>query len=268
MKNFGYIPSNNNFGVVDVKEFNQTPALQQVASINVSDCHVIPSDKVPTKNQGSLSACAAFSTTTCLEILQANNPNANFEALSPLFTYYNARVAENNIGADEGSYIHDNFYSLQLLGTCRLDMWPTDPGRIFDTPAVLSYKEANDNTLSSFRQIASVGQARLNDIETSIRANLPVVWGTAVSQKFQNYSGDNTALNPPSKAETIGLHATVLVGVRNNGSKKEFCLLNSWGNWGQIINGKPGFCWISSDYILDGSSADFFVGEAMGSLLL
>jgi C1A family cysteine protease len=268
MNKFGYKPSNNNFGSVDVKSFNKTSALQQAALVNADDRYVIPTDKVPTKNQGSLSACAAFSTTTCLEILQALNTGSTFEPLSPLFTYYNARVMDNNIGIDDGSYIHNNFASLSTLGTCSLNMWKTDPKRFADTPSILAYKQANDNTINSFHQIVSSGQDRLNDIEMSIRANLPVVWGTAVSAKFQNYMGDNVVFTPPSKSETIGLHATVLVGVRSNGSQKEFCLLNSWGDWGKTINGKPGFAWVSSDYILNPNSADFFVGESMTSLLV
>ncbi len=269
MKKFGYKPSNDNFGSVAVKAFNQTPALKQTAVANFAGRYVIPSDKVPTKDQGALSACAAFSTTTALEILKTNSsPSSVFEALSPMFTYYNARVADNNIGMDDGSYIHNNFYSLESLGTCGLNMWKTDPKRFADTPSILAYKQANDNTISSFHQIYRTGQGRLEDIEMSIRANLPVVWGKAVSTKFQNYMGEDIVFEPPSKADTIGLHATVLVGVRDNGSKKEFCLLNSWGNWGKTINGKPGFAWVSSDYILDENSADFFVAEAMGGLLL
>jgi C1A family cysteine protease len=269
MNKFGYKPSNNNFGSVNVKDFNQTAALQRAAAANTADHYVIPSDKVPTKNQGSLSACAAFATTTALEIVKANSSDlANFEPLSPMFTYYNARVADNNIGMDDGSYIHNNFYSLESLGTCSLSMWKTDPKRFADTPSILAYKQANDNTVSSFHQISSSGQKRLEDVEMNIRAGLPVVWGTAVSSKFQSYMGDNIVFTPPSKSETIGLHATVLVGVRDNGGKKEFCLLNSWGDWGKTINGKPGFAWVSSDYLLDSNSADFFVAEAMNVLLV
>ncbi len=269
MKTLGYKPSNGNFGTVAVKDFNQTASLQQTAAINYSDRYVIPTDKVPTKDQGALSACAAFSTTTALEILKANSsPSAVFEPLSPMFTYYNARVADNNIGMDDGSYIHNNFYSLETLGTCGLNMWKTDPKRYADTPSILAYKQANDNTISSFHKIYRTGEGRLEDIEMSLRANLPVVWGKAVGLKFQNYMGEDIVFNPPSKAETIGLHATVLVGVRNNGSKKEFMLLNSWGNWGKTVNGKPGFAWVSSDYILDSNSADFFVAEAMTNLLV
>lgn len=270
MKTFGYKPSNDNFGGLDVKLFNQTDALTRAAAANFVDRYIIPSDKIPTKDQGSLNACAAFSTTTALEILKTNNSaNSTFEALSPMFTYYNARVADNNIGLDNGSYIHNNFYSLETLGTCSLSMWKTDPKRFSDTPSILAYKQANDNTISSFHKIYRTDEGRLEDIEMSIRANLPVVWGTAVGKKFETYMGADEVLNPPSKSDTVGLHATVLVGVRDNGGKNEFCLLNSWGqSWGKTINGKGGFAWVSSDYILDNQSADFFVAESMMGLLL
>lgn len=267
-KRFGYKPSNGDYGDVEVKNFRQSLSLKQAAIVNSADRYVINTDKVPTKDQGSLSACAAFATTTALEIVKSNNyPASIFEPLSPLFTYYNARVVDKNVGIDDGSYIHNNFYSLQNLGTCSLSMWKTDPKRVFDTPSILAYKQANDNTLSTFRKIYSSDDDRLYDIEAAIRGDLPVVWGTAVSQKFAEYRGDDIVFNPPSKADTIGLHATVIVGVRNNGGKKEFMLLNSWGNWGKTVNGKPGFAWVSSDYILDSRSSDFFVGEAMTDLL-
>jgi hypothetical protein len=266
---YGYKPSNNNFGSTDVKTFSQTAALQQAASSNTIDQYVIPTDKVPTKNQGQLNACAAFSTTTALEMLHSLLPQGAFEPLSPLFTYYNARIPDNAIGSDGGSYIHNNFYSLQSIGTCPLSMWKTDPKRVFDTPSILAFKAANDNTISSFHQIASSGQDRLDDIEMSIRANLPVVWGTAVGLAFENYSGNDIVFDPPKDSDVKGLHATVLVGVRTNGSRKEFCLLNSWsGFWGKQINGKGGFAWVSQDYILNKNSADFFVAEAMPNLLV
>lgn len=265
---FGYKPSGNNFGDVEVKIFNQTPAIRALAATNFADRYVIPTDKVPTKDQGQLSACASFATTTALEILKANTDSV-FEPLSPLFTYYNSRVVDNAIGIDDGSYIHNNFYSLSSLGTCSLAMWKTDPKRVFDTPSILAYKQANDNTISSFHQIDRTDQGRLEDIEMSIRANLPVVFGTAVGSKFQDYRGNGSAaFDPPNKQNTIGLHAMVIVGIRENGSKKEFCLLNSWGqSFGLTINGKGGFVWVSENYILDSRSADFFVAESMTDLL-
>ena len=266
-RKFGYKPSLGNFGNIAVSNFIQTPALQQASSINSADHYIIPSDRVPTHDQGTLSACAAFSTTTALEILHTNS-SANFQPLSPLFTYYNARVMDNSIGIDDGSYIHNNFASLKSLGTCELGLWPTDPRRFADTPSILAYREANSNTVSTFHQINSSGQQLLDDVEMSLRANLPVVWGTMVSSSFQNYMGNDIVFSPPTKAESVGLHATCLIGVRENGSRKEFMLLNSWGNWGKTVNGKPGFAWVSSNYLLDDRSSDFFVGEAMGNLLI
>lgn len=265
---FGFKSSNNKFGSVNVQSFIQTPKLQQAVLVNTAERYIIPTDKAPTHNQGNLSACASFSTCNALEILHSNKPNGVYEPLSPMFLYYNARVPDASIGIDDGSYIHNNFNSLQTLGVSPYSLWPTDALKFSSTPSILAYKSANDNTISSFRQISSSGQNRLEDIEMAIRANLPVVWGTAVSYKFQNYNGEDVVFSPPSKLDTAGLHATVLVGVRENGSKKEFCLLNSWGNWGKTINGKPGFAWVSSEMILDPRSSDFFVGEAMGDLLV
>lgn len=266
---YGYKPSGGNFGSVNVQPFVQSPALQKVAAQNTSNTHIIESGLVPTKNQGQISGCASFSTTTALEILNALSTHA-FEPLSPYFVYYNARVMDNDVGSDAGSYIHNNFSSLQSIGTCGLAMWKSDPKRIFDTPSILAYKEANDNTISTFRNISSSGSDRLGDVEAAIRANLPVVWGTAVGQDFEDYSGSNNVVfNPPSDKDVKGMHATTLVGVRQDGSDRDYLLLNSWdSSWGLTENGKGGFCWVSSDYLLNHNSSDFFVAESMTSLLV
>lgn len=268
MQNFGYTPSNDKFGSVIVNDFIANSNLVGKANSNNLNQYIIPAAGVFTKSQGSLSACGAFSTTTALEIL-AFNSTGKYTELSPIFTYYNARLSDNSIGMDAGSYISHNFESLRILGVCSHKMWKTDPKQIYNTPGILAYKEANDNKVENFKRISSSGQDRLDEIEICLRNNLPVVFGTAVSRDFQNYNGNDVVFNAPSKNDIIGMHAMAIIGVRkNDNGRREWCLRNSWSTfWGFQIDGNGGHAWINSDYLLDKNSSDFFVASIFNGLI-
>lgn len=260
--NFGYVPSNGDYRNINIVNFIQTPKLQLAASINSGDQYIIDTSEVPVFSQQQLSCCAAISTTTACQIAHCvQKPGINFQPLSYLFTYYCARVPEKSIGKDTGSYIADNLESLRTIGACPQSLW-ADHSKVFDTPNVMCFKAASDNKISTFHNISSSGQDLLNDINITLRANRPIVFGTAVSQDFCDYSGGDKVFNYPEQKDIVGYHAMIIIGVRNINNRINFMLRNSWGKeWGL-----DGCVWVDQDLIL--KSSDFFVLEAFPDLLV
>jgi C1A family cysteine protease len=219
-------------------------------------------EHTPISDQGPLSSCVANATADAFEILRGLSDPSAVEQLSRLFVYWNARLYSRQTNIDKGTFIMYGMQSLIDYGICGENTWQYDPNKVFAQPNQLAYKEADDNTfkVDSFYKIRTLGSYRCQDIETAIRANHPVVFGTNVDASFENYNGGNAAIDPPSS--WIGGHALVIVGVRYN-PNLEFCIRNSWtSSWG---NG--GHAWLSAAYIMADFTDDLYVGTQMSGLL-
>lgn len=227
-----------------------------------TDQYII-AENYPIYNQLTLGSCVANSTVGALEILMAASGSPI--ELSRLFVYWNARVYSGGTDKDEGTYITDAFDSLRKLGVCLENTFPYDTSRVFEQPSLEAYKEGNDNTISNFYSITTYDQERLHDIETSIRSNHPVVFGTNVSQEYTQYSGDDSVIwTFPNKS--VGGHAQLIVGVRTVNGKKNFLIRNSWGtNWG--LSSIPGHAWFDESYITNDATTDLWVPTLIPNLI-
>ena len=244
-----------------IPTFIQSPTITSLAVANTSSTYLIP-EHTPISDQGQLSSCVANATADAFEILKGLEDPNNVEQLSRLFVYWNARLYSKQTNLDQGTYIMYAMQSLIDYGICSENTWQYDTNKVFAQPNQLAYKEADDNTFKAdaFYKIRTLGTYRLQDMEAAIRANHPVVFGTNVDTAFENYSGGNTAIKPPSS--WAGGHAMVAVGVRYN-PNLEFCVRNSWGlSWGN-----NGHVWFSSDYMTANFTDDLYVGTRMGNLL-
>ena len=235
------------------KDFKFEQLKPRLTVVSTSDEHII-NERAPIFDQGRLSSCVANATCGALEILLGLSDSAEPPRLSRLFIYWNARVYTKETNLDEGTYIRDAFDSLRTLGVCLESTWKYNSGMVFAQPNLNSYREGDDNTITAFYRIGSSGSQRVDDIESAIRSDHPVVFGTNVSKEFQGYSGGNKVWDPPSSS--IGGHAMVITGVRINSSgEREFLVRNSWGtNWGD--NGR---CWFSEKYIKWDETNDIWV---------
>jgi C1A family cysteine protease len=241
------------------KDYKFDQLKNRLSAVSFSGEHIIP-ENFPIYDQLSLNSCVANATCGALEILMGLK-QSNPAGLSRLFVYWNARVYTKETDRDEGTYIRNAFDSLRTLGVCLENAWKYDPGMVFAQPNLESYKEGDDNTIDSFYRIDSTGSQRLDDIETAIRANHPVVFGTGVSREFTQYTGGGKVWGPPSSS--IGGHAMVVVGVRiaSNGAR-EFLIRNSWGtSWGD-----DGHCWFNEDYLMSDQTNDLWVPTLVPAL--
>jgi len=245
-----------------IETFVPSDTLKKLGASNTSDLYMIP-EYTPISDQGPLSSCVANATADAFEIIKGlENPN-KVKQLSRLFIYWNARLYSKDTDKDEGTYVMYAMDSLSQYGVCEETTWGYDPNKVFAQPNIVSYKEADDNTLKidNYYKIRTLDQYRLNDIETALRANHPVIFGTKVNQDFANFGGGDDAF--PEPTNYVGGHAMVIVGVRTKNNNKEFCIRNSWSSsWGN-----SGHAWLSSNYITSNYTDDLYVPTIMPDLL-
>lgn len=256
----GYRPSVGDSGCESFG--SKIDQFSKVASAQ-NDTHIIP-EFTPLSNQGMLNSCVANATADGLEMLKGLEDASKVEQVSRLFIYYNARVYQNDTSKDDGCFIHDALASLTKLGACREVTWDYDASKVFIHPTLEAYREGNDNTITEFYQITATGADRISQIELSVRAMHPVIFGTRVGSEFQSYySGVDKVFGIPS--DDVGGHAMLITGVRTNAAgNKEFYVRNSWGaNWGL-----QGHVWVSSDYLMWQSTNDLFVPTRMIDFLI
>jgi len=168
--------------------------------------------------------------------------------------HYNARRYHNATNEDSGTYISAGLKSLVKYGICLESTCKYDVKNVFKQPSILAYKEADDNEFKAgaIYQIKSRGNDMLNDIESAIRSNHPVVFGVKVGDDYMNYNGEDKVFEYPEG--NGGGHAQILVGVKGVGDKKCFLVRNSWGaSWG--LKKYPGHAWISGEYAKQSNEA-------------
>lgn len=248
---------------VNDKSFSEIkPKLNQLGASNTNSEHtVLGNDQVEIFDQLSLNSCVANSTISALKILLANQ--RKFVNLSRLFCYWNARMLSQSTDTDNGCFLRDAYKSLSSLGVCLEDSWSYKIENVFATPPLESYKEGNDNIISSFYRLDSSGNQLLTDIELAVRANHPVSFGTAVSYEFERYQGEDRLWLPPT-TNIAGLHAMLIIGIKTNSDgSTNYLIQNSWSKkWG-----KNGTCWFSGAYLIDENSSDFWCPTLIPDLL-
>lgn len=245
-----------------VKLFTKSGGLIKLAAANATGEYHIP-EYTPISDQGQLGSCVANGTADAFEIIKGIENPSSVKQLSRLFVYWNARLYDHDTSRDEGTYVSNAMQSLVDYGICEETTWVYNESKVFVQPTLVAYKEADDNTLKAadFYKIITTGNGRLSDIETAIRANHPVVFGTGVGSDFENYDGNpNTVFNAPKSP--LGGHCMVVVGVRRN-PDLQFYIRNSWSaSWGL-----GGHAWFSGSYLADPMTDDLYVPTLMPDLL-
>ena len=254
---FGFLPSENS--ATDNSFTDIQTNIKKFASVS-SDEHIIQ-EYTPISNQLNLGSCVANATVDALEILMGLSGKP--VQLSRLFVYWNARLYDKSTDKDEGTYIKNAFNSLAKDGVCPESVWEYNTNKVFAQPPMEAYRQGLDNTIHSFYRINATGDKRIEEIESAIRANHPVVFGTGVTNSFLTYesSVDKVWFAPSEKI--AGLHAMIITGVRNMGDETHFLIRNSWGtDWGN-----KGHTWFDSSYLLHSTTSDIWVPTLMPNLL-
>lgn len=236
-------------------------ALNQAAgSLQPTHEHVLP-EHTPISDQGARGTCAANAWMDALEILMGIEKPRNVVQLSRLFAYWTARVLTGMQAEDSGVYLRAVAHQVRAIGVVEEKYLPYRDAldAVLAPPALNLYTMASNNRIGSFYRITSEGQTKLDEIELALRANHPVVSAAPVSKEFVAYRGGGHVFGPPAQSE--GLHAMILVGVRRVGQRRQFLRRNSWGKaWGD-----QGHAWCDQDYVL--LDDDVWVGTRLPGLI-
>jgi C1A family cysteine protease len=224
--------------------------------------HIIQ-EYTPISEQLNLSSCVANACADALEILLGLERHGNSTQLSRLFIYWIARSFSGDHKRDAGSYIRIAAQQMMKLGVPPEKYWPYNISRVFTSPTLEAFNIASDNTINGMYRIDSVMDDRVEDVETAIQANHPVVFGTVVGTDFQAYRGGGDAFGPT--LHEVGRHAMILTGVRHRADgQREFLVRNSWGDgWGD-----QGHAWMNEGYIEWSETQDLWVFTRMQELVV
>lgn len=225
-----------------------------------SDQHIIP-ELTPVSDQGARGTCAANAWMDTLEILLGLESPTRVVQLSRMFAYWVGRALTGDEREDRGAYLRAVAHQLRTIGVVEEIHLPYEDTleAVLTPPPLDLYTMASNNRIDSFYRIVSEGARKLEEVETAIRANHPVISAAPVSQAFLDYRGGGHVFGPP--AEPQGLHAMIITGVRRVAGRRHFLRRNSWGRyWGD-----DGHVWCDEDFVL--LDSDVWVGTRMTDLV-
>lgn len=215
-------------------------------------------ERTPISSQLGIGSCAANATADACELIMSDP----VIQISRLALYWGGRNYHNATDLDEGTYISYIFDFICRNGICPESEWPYDISKVFYQPPIEAFMIGSSNRLNSFYRINSFGSDRLDDIDSALHNNTPVVFGTGVDKAFTTYyraseDDESTGLLPPNKI--LGYHAMVIVGLRYRENHREYKIRNSWGTlWGRF-----GYTWLHEDYITWNETSDLWVPSKM-----
>lgn len=217
--------------------------------------HVDLRQGFPPVTDQTYNCCVAESTTAAFEYaVIATVGRTKYVQSSRMFLYYQARLADNMQGQDDGAFIHSAAQSLLTSGLCEESFMPYSLGPLV-VPPKPAYTDALDHKALTVKMV----DQNLDALRQLLASGYPVVIGFVVFPSIQSPTVEKTGDVPmPSDADKqgqpLGGHAVVLVGYDD--SRKVFIFRNSWGTgWGD-----QGYGSLPYAYLLDPAlTQDFWV---------
>jgi C1A family cysteine protease len=200
-------------------------------------------------DQGNLGSCTANAIGGAFEFEQMKQSVPIFMP-SRLFIYYNERVIEGTVNADNGAQIRDGIKSVNKQGVCAEDLWPYEITAFAKKPDTKCYAEALKHQVLSYQRVVR----NLNSMKGCLAEGYPFVFGFTVYDSFESEAVAKTGkLNMPEMNEgVVGGHAVVAVGYDD--TENRFIVRNSWGTaWG--ING---YFTMPYNYLMEENLSDDF----------
>ena len=205
----------------------------------------------PVYDQGQLGSCTANASAAAFEfdMMKQNLPQVFVP--SRLFIYYNERVIEGDVSADNGAQIRDGMKTLATQGVCPEGMWPYDPTQFATQPPATCYQAALQNTATSYQRVVR----DLGQMKGCLASGYPFVFGFTVYASFESQAVAQSghAPMPAPNEQVLGGHAVLAVGYDD--ANQWFLVRNSWGtNWGM-----QGYFTLPYTYLLQRNlSSDFW----------
>lgn len=212
------------------------------------------------REQGSTGNCVAHAVLAAVEYNHKRVINSGVvDIYSERFTYFNARELMGwDTTSDSGCYIRDGLESLKKSGACPESMFPYNDN-FSEQPNENCYKVAKLNQVVSYAHLdvddGKLPSKLLQDCLAVLQSG-HVIAGGFVCYKSLWSAVDGIITGPDADSDIIGGHAILICGFSMD--KNSFLIKNSWGkSWGD--KNKPGYGWLSFDYLLQGKLWDLWV---------
>lgn len=236
----------------------------------------VPDTGVPIFSQSQLGSCVLNSSTRAMMVALFIEQQVVIN-LSRLFAYWLCSKAQGTLGQDTGTEVALAVERYGSIGVCDEAIWPytDDPSTFFKPPpgALESVLEGSDNRPTAwFKVDESDPQTKLAQMETALRSNHTIVFGSPVSSAIQNYTAGQI-LGLPDPNSIIGGHSMTLTGIRSINGKRCWKAANSWSaSWGGVpdigsTGMRGGYCLIGDDWAADPEFSDLWIMTRMDKLL-
>lgn len=191
-------------------------------------------------DQGNTESCVAHAIASGLRVAHRAR-GREVQLPSRRFLYWHARGYHAGELVDAGTYLRTCMKGAVCFGSSDETACPWDPRLVNRSPGWGAYRKAFDGAgLHGYYRIDEYSDTRLDEIRRAVASQVPVAFGTRISQAFKSHTGTGTVTHPSDSA-AVGGHAMLVVGYEG----ERFRVLNSWGTyWGD-----GGFAWLDGAYL-------------------
>jgi hypothetical protein len=239
--------------------------LKDMAVANQNEDYEIDDSLIAIFDQLNEESCVSNAWDAHLLILLLIELGKAAPALARQFLYWTARCVTGDQIADAGCYTRSGAVALASTGICLETYFPYDTTKVLVSPPQEAFFNASNNLLQTYYNLNETGSQLADDLETAVKANRTVVFGTEIGQDLLDYQGTpdpNYIFMPPATSK--GGHALVCSGVRRVNGRRSFKIRNSWSAaWGL-----GGYAWFDESYMTWDYTSGFYVGTLMKDLVL
>lgn len=203
----------------------------------------------PVRDQGNIGSCTGFSSTYAVGYLLRTDKHSRHQTVySPMFAYYNGRVADGEQWktVDSGAYIRDVVDQLRKTGVCPESTWNyhDETRRFATTPSKTAYEAAKRWKLGATYRCETI-----EDIMRALSSGAAVVAGVILYDDMDNQGGGRIPM-PNRNAQQLGGHAIYVD--RYSQADRLFRFENSWSTkWGD-----GGYGYLPFDYLASRDLSD------------
>lgn len=164
--------------------------------------------------------------------------------------YYLSGVPAGDQTRDDGRFIRDCIAAYSRAGWpdevgWPYGSWPNHPG---GEAFRLAYDRRSRDGIAYHRITDMQGAERRRELSQAIASGYPVVFGTMVTQPFEEQDGINPLPLPGQSDGILGGHAIAMLEYDEAG----IGFMNSWGPaWADVGWGRLSWDWMTSGYVSD-----------------